>query len=390
MAVLTSPWATASATVADHVVPVEPTVFPSPWAPADATVPELVRVQWWTITDGQRRPLYARPRLTPAKSRQYLDGKDGTFFPDATNTGHYTPKVNLEEINENVTITQAGTVLRGKWIRGRVSIAAPNVTIDDCLVSGPSTGSASGALVTATNASVRNALITDTEIAPEHPNDRVNCIEGHHLTLQRVNAHHGVDILGIIGQLSDSQVDVKILSSWLHTMVMSNTSTQNDNITHNDLIQWHGLLGLTLIGARLEAFVDPTFGAANIAPTWHPTETLSNGKPKLLSGNPNYPGLWGFSAIMASPARKLMGGFSMDRSWVDGGAVGLNWGGPTEALFPDGGSITDTAFGSDFRLGPEFALLTKSFRSHSISGNHRWNKANPFDTSVAYNPRRNG
>src|SRR5690606_22354851 len=151
----------------------------------------------------------------------------------------------------------------------------------------------------------------------EHPNDRVNCIEGHHLTLRRVNGHHGVDILGILGQLSDTRVDARLESSWLHTMVMSNTTTQPDNITHHDLIQWHGLLGLYAIGARLEAFVDPTFGAADVPPTFHPTETYSNGKPVLLSGNPFHPGTWGYSAIMASPARKLMGDFTMHRTWVD-------------------------------------------------------------------------
>lgn len=385
MSAIASDWATVDVSVPAYSPPTGGQVFASQWATTSATVGTRRKVEWWRIIDGDRHPMFVRPRLTPKQKREQL--VDGEFFPDAETTGPYDAS-RLQTINGDVTLSTPGQTLVDKWVCGRVSVTAPNCVIDNCRITGPANAPASGPLVAATNVNVKNLLIKDTEVAPQHPNDRINCIQGHHFKLVRVNAHHGVDILALIGQLSDDELNVELESPWLHDMVMYNTDTQGDNITHNDLAQWHGLLNFKAIGARMEAFCDPAYGVVTTPPAWGPAG--ANGKPTLISGNPNYPWTTGFSAIMASPPRKLMGGFEFRRGWVDGGAVGFNFGGPAQELMPDGGIVTDTAFGDGFRLGPDFGILTKSFRTMTLSGNHRWNKADPFDASVPFNPRKNG
>lgn len=387
MATTASAWATVNVAVPAYTPPPEDQAFASDWSTLNVTVPTVKRVDWWYIIDGERRPLYVRDRLTPRQKRKQLTAW-GQFFPGEDSTGVYDESV-LQVINGDVTLSTPGQGLLDKWVRGRVSVTAPGVTIDNCRVTGPAGGPANGPLISATNAAVKNLVIEDTEVAPQNTNDLINCIQGHHFTLRRVNAYHGVDILGLIGQLSDSRLDVVLEAPWLHDMVMYNTTSQpTDNITHNDLMQWHGLLGLKIYGARLEAFCDPNIGVVQQPPVWGPVG--SNGKPTLVSGNPNYPWTNGFSAVMASPARKLMGDFEMHDSWVDGGAVGLNFGGPTQELFPDGGIVSNTAFGDGFRHGPDFGILTKSWRTMVVTDNYRWNKADPFDTSTPINPRKNG
>lgn len=387
MAVTVSEWAPVNTSVPAYTPPPAGQAFASPWATTPAAIEARRPVDWWRLDGGGRKPLFVRDRLTPKQLRERLAA--GEFFPDADTTGTYDDSV-LQVVNGDVTLSTPGQWLRDTWVRGRVSVVAPNCGIDNCRVTGPANGPANGPLISATHLNVRNLIIKDTEVYPEHPNDLINCIQGHHFKLVRVDAHHGVDILALIGQLSDDYLDVVLEGVWLHDTVMFNTTSQpTDNITHNDLIQWHGLLNLKGVGARLEAFCDPTIGVVQQPPVWGSTNPLT-GKPTLVSGNPNYPHRQGFSAIMASPARKLMGGFEFRKGWVDGGAVGFNFGGPAQELMPDGGIVEDTAFGSDYRLGPDFGILTKSFRTHALSGNHRWNKADPFDTSVPFNPRKNG
>lgn len=388
MAVYSSTWEAVNGTVPVYSAPPPETVYSSEWGTASGTVAAVQTADWWKIKNGKRVPLRVRDRLNPGQIRRLLTGKEGTFFPDASNTGPHTPSL-LQVIDGDVYLDTPGEWLVDKWVRGRVFCTAPDCGIDNSRITGPASGPAAGALVVATNANVSGFLIQDTEIAPQHPNDRINCFEGHNTTFRRVNAHHGVDIVGAIGRLENTHVNIRLESVWFHDMVMFNTDTQSDNITHNDLIQWHGLLGVNAIGPRLEAFCDPGYGVVLEPPTWGPVNP-DTGKAPLISGNPNYPFQTGFSVFMASPPRKLMGEFSLKKAWVDGGAVGLNFGGPTIELFPNGGVVEDVWFGDGFRHGPDYGILTLAARPMTITRAYRWNKNNPFDTSTLINPRKNG
>lgn len=367
----------------DVVLPHEGVYIDSPYGTLDIVLEHQRPVDFWDIVDSIRVPMWSRGILNAKQQRDAL--KWGEFFPSSETTGCYDESI-LVEYNGNVVYAIANEVVENIWFRGKVSIMAPNIKFKNCKFTGPKTfieTEVMDCLIACTNSQVVNLIIEDSEIAPEHPNHRTNCINGHNFTLNRVNAHHGVDIVGGIGQLSTDYLNITIDGTWLHTMVMFNTPLQGDQITHNDLIQWHGLLNLRLRGTRMEAFVDPDIGCASDPP-------VGSQSTPGFKGNPHYPGLWGFSCVMGSPARKLMGGFIMTKCWIDGGAVGINFGGPTTVMFPDGGVVSNNWFGFDFRIGEDFGVLTKSSQTMEVSSNYRWNKSEPFNTSVPFSPRKNG
>lgn len=356
--------------------------FDSNYGVLDTTVEAMRPVDFWDIVDNIRVPMWTRDLLNAEQMRGAL--KWGEYFPNENTTGCYDESL-LEEINGNVVFALSNEVVKNKWFRGKVAVTAANVRFKNCKFTGPTDpveAEKNDCLIALTNSNVVNAILEDCELAPEHPNHRTNCVNGHNFTLRRVNAHHGVDIVGGIGQLSRDYLNITVEGSWLHTMVMFNTELQSDGLTHNDLIQWHGLINLWLLGSRFEAYVDPDIGCASQPPVGE--------RGPGFTGNPYYPGLWGYSCVMGSPARKFMGGFIARKCWFEGGAVGINFGGPTTELFPDGGIIEENYFGNGFRVGPDFGILTKSSQTMTINSNYRWNKSQPFDKSVSFYPRKNG
>lgn len=380
-----SKWVGVNATVPAYTPPPAGQVFPSKWATTNATVPARRPVDFWTIIDGLRVPLWFRDQLTAEQQRSMLQW--GAFFPDdgtaglGKTVGVYDEDV-LEEVHGPVIFTLPGLVIRDKWFRGQVRIMAPNIKFRNCRATGPTDEPATDAIIVATHASAANIVFEDCDMYPELPSHVTNVIIGHHFTLRRCNAYHGVDIVGVIGQLSDDRVDIVIEGSWLHDLVMFNTPTQSDNVTHNDVVQWHGLLGVKILGSRLEGMCAPGIGVVDTPPVWDGS--------RLVSGNPHYPGRWGFSCLMGSPARKLMGDLEVRKSWLNGGACGLNLSGPAIEMFPNVGVIEGTRFGYDWRVGADFAVLAKAAQVIDMHDNCRWNPADPWDDSIPFNVRKNG
>ena len=374
-----SKWAAVNITVPEWTPPPAPVFYPSPWVSGNAAVPSMTAVNWWKRSGGVRSPLWDRKRLTAAQQRSLLNW--GEFFPDASTTGVYDESVLTEQ--GATTFSTPSQVVTDKWFRGRVTITAPGVRFRNCKFTGPTDTPDSDGVITATGSNVSSLVFEDCTMYPELPSHVTNVFIGHHATFRRCNAYNGVDIIGAIGDLSSDFVDITVEGSWLHDMVMFNTDQQVDNLTHNDLIQWHGLRGVKILGSRLNAECDPTKGVAATPPvgTW---------PDSLVSGNPFYPKRYGTSVVMGSPARKFMGDFEMRKSWFDGGAVGLNFGGPDVEVFPDGGIVDSCWFGYDWRHGPDFGILTKAERDMVITNNHRWNPSNPWDTSIEFNVRKNG
>ncbi len=154
-------------------------------------------------------------------------------------------------------------------------------------------------------------------------------------------------------------------------------------MTHSDVIQWHGGANLTVDGNKFDGYLTTDFGDA-LAP-----DVDSSGDH--ISGN-HWNSLRALSCLMISSP----GGYALPshliftRNWVNGGAVGINGGGSTNAFLSDDGSkITNNWFGQDWRLGPDFAILIKSNHVFEITGNHLWVANDPFNTGTDYNIRRN-
>ena len=356
------------------------TVYASPRDTANGTLNTPIRAYWWTIRSGQRVALFPRNTLTAGDARRSL--VVGSFFPDASTTGVYDWTA-LTVVTGQQFFDTPNQVIENKHFKGRVSVRAANVHFRNCYFTGSPALPQDNAIVVATHANVSGLLLEDCTIAPEHTGHMTNCIEGHHFTLRRVNSYHGVDLCSVIAPAGSERADVVVEGSWLHDPVMFNTPTQPDNLTHNDVIQWHGMKGLTVNGSRLEGLCAPDRGVVNDPPvgTW---------PNSLISGNPFYPDRWATSCIMASPARATFGDFVFTNNWLDGAAAGLVLTHTPPGPFDDCGTITGNRFGYGWRNGPDFGVLAKAAQTMTLTGNHRWNPSDPWDTSVSFNVRKNG
>ena len=381
MTVAPSPLAAANATVGPYVAPPQ-TTYAGTIGTANAAVEPTRQVLFWRIDgEGKRQPLFARGPLGPGQARRALVA--GEFFPDVSTTGVYDESV-LEVVTGNQTITTSGATIENKHFRGRVDVRATGVTFRNCLFTGPPSSAQGNAILVATSVLQSGLLIEDCTIAPEHTSHITNCIEGHHFTLRRVNSYHGVDLCSVIAPAGTERADVVIEGSWLHDPVMFNTPTQPDNLTHNDVVQWHGMKGLTINGSRLEGFCAPSLGIA-------PNPPVGAWPNSLTSGNPFHPNAWASGAVvMASPLRAQFGDFTFTNNWLTGAAVGLNLTRDPVGGFPDCGTITGNKFGTGWRLGADFGVLAKAAQTMLLEGNCRWNPGDPFDESTPFNIRKAG
>lgn len=369
-----------NATVLPYVAPTANT-YASDFSTANASVLPVELIQLHTIVAGQRIPMRIRTRLrTEADRRRKL--LVGQFFPDASTTGIYDASL-LTVVSGNQTLTTPGQHFENKHFRGRVDIRASGISFRNCLFTGPAGSAQNGGIVVATNAAGTGAFFEDCTFAPEHKSHVTNCFEGHKFRWLRVNAYHGVDACSIIAPAGTERADAVIEGSWLHDLTMFNTNTQPDNVTHNDVIQWHGMKGLTVHGSRLEGWCAPGIGDIDKPPvgTW---------PSSLVSGNPFYPKRWSQGAgVMASPPRAMFDDFIFTNNWVDGTTVGLNLT-RDDGTFDDCGTITGNRFGYDWRLGSDFAVLAKSAQTMVLEDNVRWNAADPWDSSIPFNVRKQG
>ena len=147
--------------------------------------------------------------------------------PDATNTG-VPPGVALTVVNQDVTITQDGTVIDAQDIHGFVVVKASHVTIKRSIVrGGMATANGDGIRV----ASGTDILIEDTEVALAYPSAYLDGIAGSNFTVRRANIHGGVDGMKLG---SNSTVEC----SYIHDLVsFASDPNQGGGPTHNDAIQ---------------------------------------------------------------------------------------------------------------------------------------------------------
>ena len=141
-----------------------------------------------------------------------------------------------------MVISQAGAVIDGLDIRGRVTVQAPNVTIKNSIIRGAASGY-TGPRFLIVNWGNPNLQIIDTEIAATVANSYVNGIAGNNYTLDRVNIHNVIDSTNILGD------NVTIKNSWLHdNLYYAQDPNWNGNPSHADSIQVQNGTNITITG----------------------------------------------------------------------------------------------------------------------------------------------
>lgn len=131
----------------------------------------------------------------------------------------------------DLRITTPGTVIDGMEIFGLVRVEAANVTIKNSIVRGRDITS-NISLIYAGDASVKNLLVQNVELAPLKRSPDINGINGSNFTLRNVNIHDVVDSVHIFGD------NVTVESSWLHNNThFLNDPNWNGGPSHDDNVQ---------------------------------------------------------------------------------------------------------------------------------------------------------
>jgi hypothetical protein len=221
-------------------------------------------------------------------------------------------------------------------------------------------------------ASTARIVFEDCTFRPQTPSDIANNVYGRGYTLRRCDLSAAVDGASVVPAVGGTRTDVVMEGCWIHDLGGWDTTTQADGYTHNDGIQWHGGLGLRLVGNRIEGFRDPAIGEPN---------------PSLPNGHTT-------SIVMVNNLA-MPGEMYFEKNWFDGGVVGINMLGDPGA-FPAGANpanaIIGNHFGFDYSSGQNNAIrCIDSSQVFTLTGNYRWFKAgDPFDTTTPFNVRVNG
>ncbi|MGB4759557.1 MAG: hypothetical protein WBP26_05895 [Candidatus Saccharimonadales bacterium] len=141
-----------------------------------------------------------------------------TYRPDATSTGHITPRGLLQNWNDpstnTTTITASNVVIQGKVIWGRIwrGAGSDNVVFKDCLFRGPSTRPGTdGAIVNCIDRNSGHWQFYDCTFEPRFPNYYDNAVIGFDYDAYRcrsywVNDHYG--IYTTPGSTKDTNVEI--------------------------------------------------------------------------------------------------------------------------------------------------------------------------------------
>ena len=166
--------------------------------------------------------------------------------PDATNTG-VPPGVALMTVNQDVVVSQDGTVIDAQDIHGFLTIKASHVTVSRSIVRGHAT-SATTAIIRVDSGT--DITIEDVEIAAAAPSVDVDGLSAQNVVARRLNIHGGVDGMKLG---SNSTLEC----SYVHDLVSFDSDpNQNGGPTHNDAIQILSGTTIHIIGNQLVAAMD--------------------------------------------------------------------------------------------------------------------------------------
>lgn len=273
-----------------------------------------------TVTDDEGASSTTTKQVT-VDARAFTPGQ---VKPSAATTG-VIPGTPLTVHRGDITVTQPGTVIENMDIYGFVTVKAADVTIRNSRVRGSGPGTFNTGLINANHKSVRNLVIEDVTLVPDHPSVWLNGVLGHDYTARRVNTWNVVDGFGIYNT-NGTTANVRIESSYVHDLsYFSPDPNHSDNQTHNDAIQIQGGSNIQIVGNYLSAYRSKTAGTQNYS----------------------YPQA-GFG-IIVTPNVNAVTNALVDRNWFDGGSIPLKIERRDKVGAMNFGTITNNRFARDMR-----------------------------------------
>lgn len=257
----------------------------------------------------------------PPPPPTYPPGPPGSYEPGPSTTGPAAagyhpvpypasggPAGNI--VNDVLTLADSGIDLRAYRINARVKSTGKDNILRGCEVVGGAavTSGADVGLIDTSAATCRNFIIEDSEIAPTHPTAWTNCFRGGELTEQRNNVHGGCDNYDFFPATAGGALNVNRAASWAHDLGGFGPDSIGRVFSHNDIWQWTGGSGLTIVGCSDWGFLDPTIGQANT--------------PGV---NPDYPKYNSNSVALVTQLQGNCRGLSWTKSWAYGGGAALNF-----------------------------------------------------------------
>lgn len=319
---------------------------------------------------------------SPGKPDRTLGGRAslawGTYFPDATTTGH-TFSTPDSTITTNPNYSDMGAASPAKTFERirystQVTITGKNYVFRNCLFDGPAAG-LNGAMAFMRNATSEANLFEDCTFAAQTETDGVNGLQGRGFTLIRPNIYCVVDGVQPAPADGGTRTDVVIKQAYIHDLLRYSPdgpySNQSDDQTHSDAIQWMGGLGLTLLGNRIEDKIDITKGLGNVAD--------QNGTAALM--------------INALNNTITPGELDMRKNWFRGGSVTINSVGASLAIrlagawegSDPGTTIDGNWIYADSDNGHRWlkrAAQTQLDTAMAAGTNYVWNLASPLSTAT--------
>lgn len=297
----------------------------------------------------------------------------GDTKPDATNTGPSLPTTSViagTGLPPTYTVTTPGATFERVRFDCLVNVQVANVTFRDCEIVGPATLSAQAdkGLITAINANVANLLVERCLLRPRTPVRGLHGIIGHDYTLTRCNVTRVEDGAKNFNA-SGAADDLNIHGNWIHDLLyVCPDDRQSDNRTHCDCVQISGASGpknISIAGNRIEAFIDPAVSTYS-EPTYLNGVQQSGYQFFSDNGEGGPGGTWATSAVMLAPLGATLDNVVIDRNWIDGGAVSINFGSWTTATNL---SVTGNRWGRNARRGPSYHIVAKPAQPITITGN---------------------
>lgn len=203
------------------------------------TTPAIGR---WIKIAGTLFPLTrARAVVVAPPSGAYVPpsyGPLGSYEPGAGLAGVTGPRTTI--ITGNVTLSTPNVEYRDTVFTGAVTINAAGLIFRNCEFQGGAPSSGANFCITGTGNNLFGALLEDCLIKPAPGNETqfMNGIYGTGYTMRRCEVTRSVDGVSIVS--GGTALNTLIEGCWIHnTSWITPASTQSDNQTHNDGIQFH-------------------------------------------------------------------------------------------------------------------------------------------------------
>lgn len=371
----------------------------------------------------------------------------GVNMPNADNCGLLDDSV-LTPVSGTTIYTSAnnGQTIINKRFDGQVKFnGCQNMTFSNCWFRGSPTiqsalNTGAGEVIIATNAGNSHNVLRDCLIEPQNPHWISRAVKGHNVWLIRCEVRHHTDGYAVVNSNGQgSNHNIRIEQCWFHSTWYASPDPGaaggvTDNASHLDVcMQWEGGSGIYiggnridgLMGSGLESVGTQITSFTNFAPARTGSDAYRMSNDARSGGTVTYhnygnkyydynrdaagdiinpPSLrfpypqfaQATSIVMFSPSSANItgtngSGFTFEKNWADGGAVGLNLNDYESANQPTiaNGSVwiknnrwgpIDGSAPPSFRTGEDFTIINSSAAAKCvITGNIR------TDSGAAFN-----